>query len=187
MVGAKLVAAAFMNYGPLPDRPFRVLVHMCLTIKDDNDPPTYWGGSGMLCYALGVTPTDSGKRMARRAIADLEAAGAIRRANYPVKGRQAEYRLTFTAAKGGLVSPPIEDPKGGLVSPPKEDSTVRKGGLLSPDRGTPESPQGTYRGTNKENGEDQESPNGGTSRRARAGDRPTLDELISRAKKEGRI
>jgi hypothetical protein len=199
-MGAKLVAAAFMLFGrdkPLNDRPFRVLVHMCLTIKDDNDPPTYWGGTELLTYALGVAPDDSGRRMARRAVADLETAGAIVRANRPARGRRAEYRLTFTAATvvdkliPGLGKP---DALGGLVSPLMGDSPVRIGGLVSPDRGTRESPQGVTEEPTEEHGEDQQRLRGARHVRPvppvdnpQPDSPPTLDQLIARAKKEGRL
>ena len=135
-MGARHVAAAFAQWGSLPDRPFRLLAYMALVAKDSTAQPTYWGGRDGLCVGLGVAATPSGHRVARRAIADLEAAGAIER-KYVGHGRKrSEYRLILTPSKGDATVPlsPVDNPdeaddEGGRTSPPK-------GGQIRSERGT---------------------------------------------------
>ena len=135
-MGARHVAAAFAQWGSLPDRPFRLLAYMALVAKDSTAQPTYWGGRDGLCVGLGVEATPSGHRVARRAIADLEAAGAIERKYVGHSRKRSEYRLVLTPAKGDATVPlsPADDPgeaddEGGRTSPPK-------GGQIRSERGT---------------------------------------------------
>lgn len=135
-MGARHVAAAFAQWGSLPDRPFRLLAYMALVAKDSTAQPTYWGGRDGLCVGLGVEATPSGHRVARRAIADLEAAGAIERKYVGHSRKRSEYRLVLTPAKGDTTVPlsPADNPdeaddKGGRTSPPK-------GGQIRSERGT---------------------------------------------------
>ena len=135
-MGARHVAAAFAQWGSLPDRPFRLLAYMALVAKDSTAQPTYWGGRDGLCVGLGVEATPSGHRVARRAIADLEEAGAIERKYVGHSRKRSEYRLVLTPAKGDTTVPlshadnPDEaDDEGGRTSPPK-------GGQIRSERGT---------------------------------------------------
>lgn len=135
-MGARHVAAAFAQWGSLPDRPFRLLAYMALVAKDSTAQPTYWGGRDGLCVGLGVEATPSGHRVARRAIADLEAAGAIERKYVGHSRKRSEYRLVLTPAKGDTTVPlsPADNPdetddEGGRTSPPK-------GGQIRSERGT---------------------------------------------------
>ena len=135
-MGARHVAAAFAQWGSLPDRPFRLLAYMALVAKDSTAQPTYWGGRDGLCVGLGVEATPSGHRVARRAIADLEAAGAIERKYVGHSRKRSEYRLVLTPAKGdgGVPLSPADNPdeadaEGGRTSPPK-------GGQIRSERGT---------------------------------------------------
>ena len=135
-MGARHVAAAFAQWGSLPDRPFRLLAYMALVAKDSTTQPTYWGGRDGLCVGLGVEATPSGHRVARRAIADLEAAGAIERKYVGHSRKRSEYRLVLTPAKGDTTvplspedNPSAADDEGGRTSPPK-------GGQIRSERGT---------------------------------------------------
>lgn len=135
-MGARHVSAAFAQWGSLPDRPFRLLTYMALVAKDSTAQPTYWGGRDGLCIGLGVEATPSGHRVARRAIADLEAAGAIERKYVGHSRKRSEYRLVLTPAKGDTTVPlsPADNPdeaddEGGRTSPPK-------GGQIRSERGT---------------------------------------------------
>lgn len=135
-MGARHVAAAFAQWGSLPDRPFRLLAYMALVAKDATVEPAYWGGRDGLCLGLGIEPTPNGHRIARRAIRDLVEAGAIERRYVGHSTKRSEYRLILTATKGdgsvplcGTHSTSDDETEGGHESPPK-------GGHLSPKRGT---------------------------------------------------
>ena len=64
-MGARHVAAAFAQWGSLPDRPFRLLAYMALVAKDSTAQPTYWGGRDGLCVGLGVEATQLVAQLAR--------------------------------------------------------------------------------------------------------------------------
>lgn len=135
-MGAAHVSAVYAQWSGLPDRPFRLLAYMALIAKDSTPEPTYWGGRDGLCIALGLDHTPTSYRIARRAVADLEAAGALRRTYVGHAGKRSEYRVILGSPKEDTTVPlsPVDNPhdapdKGGHHSPPE-------GGHLSPQRGT---------------------------------------------------
>jgi hypothetical protein len=78
-MGAAHVSAVFTNWGKLIDgQPFRLLVHMALTAKDADNPPCYWAGADGMAEALGKEPNAAGRQAAKRAVAVLAKAGAIK-------------------------------------------------------------------------------------------------------------
>lgn len=52
-MGAANIALAFMYWGHLGDRPFRVLTRMALISLDKDEPPKYFAGREDLAFALG--------------------------------------------------------------------------------------------------------------------------------------
>ncbi|MFD1662437.1 hypothetical protein ACFSL4_30730 [Streptomyces caeni] len=53
MMGAGLVKAVYARWASLPHAPFRALVFMAVTAKDEDNPPCFWGGRESLALALG--------------------------------------------------------------------------------------------------------------------------------------
>jgi hypothetical protein len=113
-MGAGNVKAVYGRWGHLPDRPFRLLVFMAVTAKDDGDPPLYWGGRETLAVGLGreipdkptqddASPESERARRTRHAafesvratVEQLVKAGAIRRTRKAFPGKTAEYALTL--------------------------------------------------------------------------------------------
>ncbi len=178
-MGARHVSDVYAQWSHLADRPFRVLVYMALVAKDASTEPAYWGGREGLCIALGLPETDTSYRIARRAVHDLESAGAIERKYRGHAGKRSEYRVVVTPRKGDTTVPltPVDnEDKGGHHSPPK-------GGHLSPQRGTPESAKGdttvpprTMRSTRSESEEEHSSPKV-TQESAPAGTANDIDQV----------
>src|SRR5689334_11532228 len=96
MMGARLVSLAFTRWSHLPDRPFRLLTHMALIVKDQTPNPTYWGGRDAMCQALGIPTQDTSSHTAvKRAIRKLIDSGAIKRTYAGHVYKRSEYLLTL--------------------------------------------------------------------------------------------
>lgn len=153
MMGAQLTSRVFAYWTHLPDRPFRLLVHMSHLVKDTNEVPTYWGGRDAMCQALGLPiGSASSHTMVKRALKKLADEGAIRRTFDGHAGSRSEYRLTL---ERGNSSVPLrgnsDDPQRGNRRVPHRGNSDDPAGV------TPASPQGTTRGTTEENGEEDKS------------------------------
>lgn len=105
-MGAGNVAIVLARWSrSLNDKPFRVLVAMALTAKDDDTTPRYWGGWAHLARAAGATFPDAcercrgcsdcqaAQRTARRAISALTEAGIVTLVGRARKAWNAEYEL----------------------------------------------------------------------------------------------
>lgn len=91
----------------LNDKPFRVLVAMALTSKDDDAAPRYWGGWAPLARAAGAVFPDAcercrgcadcqaAQRVAYRALDALTKAGLVTQLSRARKGWNAEYQLNI--------------------------------------------------------------------------------------------
>lgn len=153
MMGAKLVACAFTHYRHLPDRPFRLLVHMCLIAKDTDKRSKYFGGRSMLAESLGLDPdAPSSAPMVSRAIAALVADGAVDRANIGRVGQRAEYWLKVATPRiegNSTVTQRVTLEANGRVTPESREGNSRVKKSV-----TPELPQGSTGGTTKEHREE---------------------------------
>lgn len=86
-MGAALVKRALTR--PVNGRAFRVLVAMCITAKDTDDPAVYYGGWDYLALALGYeTYSRNAHEQVRRAVAELVAAGVIKPDGYAPGGNR---------------------------------------------------------------------------------------------------
>ena len=176
MMGAQLTSRVFAYWTHLPDRPFRLLVHMSHLVKDTNEVPTYWGGRDAMAQALGLdVGTASTHTMVKRAIKKLIDEGAIRRTFDGHAGSRSEYRLTL---ERGNSSVPLRGNKG---DPQRGNATdPHRGNSDDPAGVTVASPQGTTIGTSEENGEEDKSrsldksPRGRVERRKADESRLTL-------------
>lgn len=178
-MGAAHVSAVYARWGHLPHRPFRLLVYMALIAKDSTPNPTFWGGRDGLCIGLGLPANDTGHRVARRAIADLEAAGAIERAYTGHNGKRSEYTIVLGSPKGDKGVPlkgQESSDKGGQESPPK-------GGQKRASRGTPVSGKGDTsvppRNTEEERSEKEEEISSSTKPSPTADDDKTTSPEIT--------
>lgn len=143
-MGARLAVNCYATWSTLPDRPFRLLVHMALTARDDDEKPRYFGGRHAMTLALGLNPDDATHRtMASRAATQLAAAGAVSRVEGTgFRGKRQEYLIH--AYRVTTESPNKPEEVAG-----KGDSTVgervtpqsRKGDSTVTERVTPQSPQ----------------------------------------------
>lgn len=153
MMGAKLATCAYVHWKHLPDRPFRLLVHMSLIAKDTDARPKYFGGRSLLAESLGLDPElPTSGQMVSRAIRALVASGAIDRANVGRVGQRAEYwvKVAKPPKKGdSTVTRRVTQESNGRVTPETSegDATGKKSV-------TPQSPQGSTGGTTKENREE---------------------------------
>lgn len=149
MMGARLAAQVYAQWSHLHDRPFRLLVHMALTVKDATEKPTYWGGREAMADMLGARGTDESRRQTvKRAIRELTAAGAIKCVYQGHAGKRSEYRITLDnhPEKGVADRTPsseergsVNDPQRGSLSDPKGGHSVTKRGSVSdPPRSTEE-------------------------------------------------
>ena len=139
MMGAQLVSRVFVYWSDLPDRPFRLLVHMALTVKDATKEPTYWGGRDALAQALGLEPGEAAYQSVKRALRQITEAGAARIGVHGHAGRRTEYVLTLD--REGVTERPargsVNDPLSGSVNDPQ------RGSLSDPSGGHPPTPLGT--------------------------------------------
>lgn len=152
MMGAQLVSRVYVSWGHLADRPFRLLAHMALVVKDATEEPTYWGGRDAMAQALGLDPTPAAHQSVKRAMRAIVAAGAAKVVLYGHAGKRTEYLLTL--------DPQAVDarPKG-VTQRPAEGVTKRpaRGSLSDPAGGHSPTPLGTTLGSNQENGEEEGS------------------------------
>lgn len=173
-MGASLAVAAYATFSHLPDRPFRLLVHMALTAKDDDKPPRYYGGAKAMTQALGMDPKRATcRQMASRAASLLVDAGAISRVeDTGYRGKRQEYVIH----PFGRVTPESTNkPEKAARAKGKGDSTVRerltpestKGDCTVNERVTPESPQGLRKEPLRSESEEEISPLTQVSPRAR--------------------
>lgn len=137
-MGARLVAAAFVYWSHLPDRPFRLLTHMALTCKDASPQPTYYAGRGALAGALGLHDDDSGRHAVKRALRVLKDSGAISIAYHGHVDHRSEYQLHVLKqlTEGGTSEAPSGGTSAAPLPPERGYTSVRKGG-------TPAAPLGT--------------------------------------------
>ena len=184
MMGASLVARVYTSWSHLPDRPFRLLAHMALTIKDATAQPTYWGGREAMCQSLGLpTENESSHQMVKRAIRKLIDEGAVKRVMDGHAGKRSEYLLTLE--RGNRSDPHrgnSDDPQRGNSSDP------HRGYSDDPAGGTQMTPLGTTKGGTEENKEDGKSPSKVKSPSARVEKRKAsashLQALRDRADRE---
>ena len=154
-MGAQLVSRVYASWGHLPDRPFRLLAHMALTVKDATPKPTYWAGRDTLAQALGMEPSAAAHQSVKRAIRQIVAAGAAEIAIHGHAGKRTEYVLTLdpmAKKKGVTKSTPrgsLNDPQRGSVKAPQ------RGSLSDPSAGHLVTPLGTTEGTTEENREEE--------------------------------
>ena len=127
MMGAQLVSRVFTSWSHLPDRPFRLLCHMALVVKDATKEPTYWGGRDAMAQALGLAPSPAAHQSVKRAMRTIVASGAARIVYHGHAGKRTEYRLT-------LGTKPVDKPAD------DDDSTDRRGSLTDPLRGSVNDP-----------------------------------------------
>jgi hypothetical protein len=124
MMGAQLVARVYVHWAALPDRPFRLLVHMALVVKDASTVPTYWGGRDAMAQALGLAPSPAAHQSVKRAMRAIIASGAAEIGYHGHAGKRTEYVLTLdpTATKKGVTHRPAEgvtsETKGGSLIDP---------------------------------------------------------------------
>lgn len=52
-MGIRSIRLVWVRWAHLPDRSFRVLSYMAFRVRDEDDPPTFWGGREELAYSLG--------------------------------------------------------------------------------------------------------------------------------------
>jgi hypothetical protein len=117
-MGAANVKAVFGVWNQLPDLPFRQLVFMAVTAKDDDEPPVYWGSQETLAVALGREwPAGDSQearkvrgateRAIKRGRRDLVEAGALWRSRRAAPGRTACYALNLRTLNGGQSLSPV--------------------------------------------------------------------------------
>ena len=149
-MGAHLVARVYTTWSHLPDRPFRLLTHMALIIKDATPKPTYWGGREAMCQALGLpVESQSSHQAVKRAVRRLVDEGALERVRNGHAGSRSEYELRF---ERGSSAAPL---RGSLTAPHRGSvNDPHRGSLVYPAGGTPVTPQGTTRGETEDNGEE---------------------------------
>lgn len=112
----------------------RLLVWMALNVRDESDPPLYFGGSDHRAQGLAVTDDSAVRRLVR----ELKTAGAITERNRGHRGRTSEYELNFrpvdNSTKEGQDDSPMGEKggaklhtKGGQDAPPYplRDTRVR--------------------------------------------------------------
>ena len=149
-MGAQLVSRVYTSWSHLPDRPFRLLCHMALIVKDATKKPTYWGGRDAMAQALGLEPGEAAYQSVKRAVRQIVAAGAAEIAIHGHAGKRTEYVLTLTG-KGVTERPSrgsVNDPHSGSVNDPQ------RGSLSDPSAGHSVTPQGTTEGGTEENREE---------------------------------
>lgn len=150
MMGAQLVSRVYTSWSHLPDRPFRLLCHMALIVKDSTKKPTYWGGRDAMAQALGMEPGDAAYQSVKRAVRQIISAGAAEVALHGHAGKRTEYVLTLTG-KGVTERPArgsVNDPQSGSPTDPQ------RGSLSDPSAGHSVTPQGTTQGGTEENREE---------------------------------
>ena len=186
MMGIKLVQAAYAWWPKMPDRPFRLLVHMCITAKDTDENPRFYGDRALMILALGLDPElKTSDQMVSRAIRHLLDEGAILRATNARFGKRAEYWVRV-----GKSRPKVD-------STVKQDLTPESTNCLTPQskevdssgkqRLTPESTQGVTKGLQAENREESTStrrPSTRATGRVATADESRLQLLRERADRE---
>ena len=104
MMGAKLVNVAYTYWSHLPDRPFRLLVQMCLVAKDTDENPQYYGKREQMILAIGQRPENAtADSMVSQAVRRLLDAGAIARKTNARFGKKAEFWVRV-----GKTSPQVD-------------------------------------------------------------------------------
>lgn len=163
-MGAKRVAQVYACWPHLHDRPFRLLVHMALTVKDATEKPTYWGGRDAMADMLGATGSRAARHQAvKRALAQLVEAGAIRLSYHGHVGKRSEYELTLdrTPGKGDENRTPstVDDgnERGTVSDPERGTASEHKGVRPVNERGTATVPPRSTRST-EEHSEEEKSP-----------------------------
>jgi hypothetical protein len=156
MMGTKLATTAYTWWPHLPDRPFRLLVHMCLIAKDTDENPKFYGRREQMILALGL-PADAptSNQMVSRAVRILLDSGAIARATNARFGKQAEFWVRV-----GKTRPQVDSSVKQCLTPessnrlPQEATQVDSTGNQ---RLTQESTQGAISTSIKENREESTS------------------------------
>ena len=163
LVGAGHATRVYVEWSGLPDKAFRLLVHMALTAKDSHTEPTYWGGREALAVALGMPANDKKSHLSvKRAVRVLVDAGAVSRVLTGYAGKRSEYRIHFPE-RGALSDPhrgAQKVPHRGALSDPLGVHSVSERGALS-------DPPRTTR-TTEENKEEGKSPSKSPSSSANA-------------------
>lgn len=131
-MGTGNARAVFGIWGRLPDKPFRVLAFMALTVLDEHEPPIFWGGREYLSVGIGRpapaagTPEANRQRAAifesiRDAISQLVAAGAIIRVTDPKPGQTAEYQLILDPRAASVYDEQISKKKSAAKTTKSSD------------------------------------------------------------------
>lgn len=95
-MGSRLVARALLPLAELhlSPRARLVLVRMCVSAKDADQPPTYYGGWPHLAEALGFTSYDRAAHSAvTRAVRELSDSGVIKAYGAAGPGHNVTYAL----------------------------------------------------------------------------------------------
>lgn len=165
-MGAGHATRVYVDWPDLPDKAFRLLVHMALTAKDSHTEPTYCGGREALAMALGLPPGDKGSHQSvKRAVRALVDAGAVSRVLTGYAGKRSEYRIHFP--ERGSESDPQ---RGSSTAPQRGSESDPLGGQKVTQRGSVNDPPRTTRRT-EENKEEVLLPSKSPSRRANAAER----------------
>lgn len=181
-MGAGHATRVYVEWSGLPDRAFRLLVHMALTTKDAHSEPTYWGGREALATALGLPANEaSSHQSVKRAVRALVEAGAVTRVMSGYAGKRSEYRIHFP--NRGSESDPL---RGSEKAPQRGSESDPPGGQKVTQRGSVSDPPRTTR-TTEEYEEEEISPTKSPSRRAKRDERDKSEREARRELIRARI
>jgi hypothetical protein len=127
-MGASLAVRVYKEWAELPDKPFRLLVGIALTIKDHDQDPSYWGGRDAMCLFLGLPVGEAASyQTVTRTVRVLVNAGALERLYFGHAGARSKYRLKFIhrvsssdtqrVSSGDMHRVSIRDSKGYQIQP----------------------------------------------------------------------
>jgi hypothetical protein len=155
MMGVKLATAAYTWWTHIPDRPFRLLVHMCLIAKDTDDNPKFYGAREQMILALGLPDAPTSDQMVSRAVRQLLDSGALVRATNARFGRRAEFWVRVKNR------PQLDSTVKQSLTPESSNSLTPESKQVDPSgkhRLTPQSTQGVLlKPSTQENGEEETS------------------------------
>lgn len=167
MMGIKLVQAAYAWWPSLPDRPFRLLVHMCISAKDTDENPRFYGDRELMILSLGMSPeSPTSDQMVSRAVRQLLNQGAILRATNARYGKRAEYWIRVAKTR-----PEVDSTVKQNLTPESSNSLTPQSKEVDAEGNqslTPQSTQGELpKGATQENREESRSSRNSASRATR--------------------